>query len=309
MTSGAPGGEARQALVAGVVCYLIWGFVPLYFQLLGQAGAGSAEILAHRTVWGVPVALAFVLAAGQGRQFLRVLREPRTLGWLALSAVLIAGNWLVFVHAVNTGRLLEGSLGYYINPLLNMAAGAMLFRERMSRYGVAAIVAATIGVAVQTWALGHLPVISLTLAGTFAAYGIVRKRVDADAQTGLFIEFAFLAIPSAIFGVWLQLGGQGHMLTSLSAALLLIGSGAVTVVPLVLFSWAARRMPLSTMGFLQFMGPTISFFIGLAQGEPFTPLRATSFAFIWLGAAVYAFGAWRAGRQLEAARTAAVTLD
>ena len=309
MTSGASGGESRRALLAGGLCYLIWGFVPLYFQILGQAGAGSAEILAHRTVWGVPVALAFVLIAGQGRQLLRVARDLRLLGWLALSAVLIAGNWLVFVHAVNTGRLLEGSLGYYINPLINMAAGAVLFRERLSRFGLAAIAAATVGVALQTWALGHLPVISLTLAATFAAYGIVRKRIDADAQTGLFIEFAFLAIPSAIFGIWLQAHGQGHMLANPQTAFLLIGSGAVTVIPLVLFSWAARRMPLSTMGFLQFMGPTISFFIGLIQGEAFTPLRAASFGFIWLGAVIYAYGAWRAGRQLEAALSPVTSVD
>ena len=309
MTSGAPGGESRRALLAGGVCYLIWGFVPLYFQLMGRAGAGSAEILAHRTVWGVPVALAFVLMAGQGPQVLRAARDPRLLAWLALSAVLIAGNWLVFVHAVNTGRLLEGSLGYYINPLINMAAGAVLFRERLSRFGIAAIGAAAVGVALQTWALGHLPVISLTLAATFAAYGIVRKRINVDAQAGLFIEFAFLAIPSAIFATWLQLHGQGHFLTGPVSAALLIGSGAVTVIPLLLFSWAARRMPLSTMGFLQFMGPTISFFIGLAQGEAFTPLRAASFGFIWLGAAIYAFGAWRAGRQLEAALSPATSVD
>jgi chloramphenicol-sensitive protein RarD len=292
------GSEARQALVAGVFCYLIWGWVPLYFQLLGRLGAGSWEIVGHRTVWAVPAALGLVLAARQGRRLMQVLRTPRTLAWLALSAVLIAINWLVYIHAVNTGRLLEGSLGYYINPLINMAAGAIVFRERMTRIGLAAIALATIGVVVQALALGHVPWIALVLAVTFGAYGIVRKRVDADAQSGLAVECMILAIPGAAFTLWLEASGGGHFQQSPLNALFLILSGPVTVLPLALFSWSARRMPLSVMGFLQFLGPTIGFGIGLAQGESFTPIRALSFAFIWAGAAVFIYGAWRAGRRV-----------
>ena len=299
--ASAPGGEARLALGAGIACYLIWGFVPLAMQAIGALGVGAAEILVHRIVWSVPTALVFVLAARQGRQVLDVLRRPKVLGWLALSSVLIAINWIVFIWAVNSGRLLETSLGYYINPLVNMAAGALLFRERIDRIGKAAMALAAVGVVVQAVALGHLPWVSLALALSFGGYGVVRKQVAADAQTGLFVECLLLGLPSLAFIAWLQAQGTGHFADSTATVAWLIAAGPITAIPLVLFAWAARRMPLSAMGFLQFMAPTISFIIGLVQGEPFTPLRALSFAFIWGGAAVFCYGAWRRTRSVAMA--------
>jgi chloramphenicol-sensitive protein RarD len=290
-----PDGTARRALAAGLACYLIWGVVPLYFQALGHAGVDPYEILAQRTAWGVPAALALVLFARQWPQVVAVAKNPRTMGWLALSSLLIAGNWLVYIFAVNSGRVLEGSLGYYINPLINMAAGAVFFRERLSRIGLAAIALATVGVALQAMALGRLPLTSLALAVSFAAYGVVRKQINADAQTGLFIETVILGVPGAAYALWLQAHGVGHF-GNPTTALLLIGSGIVTVTPLALFSWAARRMPLSSMGFLQFLAPTLGFFIGIAQGEAFTLVRAVSFACIWGAALMFAYGAWRATR-------------
>jgi chloramphenicol-sensitive protein RarD len=302
----APAGEARLALTAGVACYLMWGFVPLAMQAIGALGVAAPEILAHRIVWSVPTALVFVLVAMQGRQVMAVLRQPKTLAWLALSSVLIAVNWIVFIWAVNSGRLLETSLGYYINPLVNMAAGALLFREKMDRVGKAAMVLAAVGVVIQAAALGHLPWVSLALALSFGGYGVVRKQVAADAQTGLFVECLLLGLPSLAFIAWLQAQGTGHFSDSPATVAWLIAAGPITAVPLVLFSWAARRMPLSAMGFLQFMAPTISFAIGLAQGEPFTPLRALSFGFIWGGAAVFCYGAWRRSRTVVAAEKIAV---
>ena len=294
-----PGADARLALGAGIGCYLIWGFVPLAFQAMGLMGITPWEIVAHRTVWAVPVALTFVLAARQGRQVLGVFRNPRVLGWLTLSAVLIGGNWLLYIWAVNSGRMLETSLGYYINPLLAMAAGALVFRERIDRIGMAAIGLAAVGVIIQTVALGHLPVISLALALSFCGYAIVRKRVAADAQTGLLVECLLLAGPSLIYAVWLQRSGGGYFGAGLSATMWLLACGPLTATPLMLFAWAARRIPLSFMGFLQFMGPTIGFFIGISQGEAFTPVRAASFVFIWAGAGVYAWGAWRRSRMVQ----------
>ena len=291
-------GSAR-ALTAGIGCYLIWGFVPLAFQAMGRLGISPWEIVAHRTIWAVPVALAFVLLARQGRQVLSVFRNPRVLGWLTVSAVLIGGNWLLYIWAVNAGRMLETSLGYYINPLLAMAAGALIFRERIDRIGMAAIGLATVGVIIQTVALGHLPVVSLALALSFCGYAIVRKRVAADAQTGLLVECLLLAGPSLIYAVWLQKSGGGHFGSSASATAWLLACGPLTATPLMLFAWAARRIPLSFMGFLQFMGPTIGFFIGISQGEAFTPMRALSFVFIWAGAAVFAWGAWRRSRVVQ----------
>lgn len=306
-SSSAPGGEARLATAAGISCYLIWGLVPLLFQLIGRLGASPWEILAHRTLWGAPAALAFVLLARQGRATLGVIRDRRTLGWLTLSAGLIAVNWSIFIWAVNSGRVLETSLGYYILPLINMAAGALIFGERLDRLGVAAIALATLGVALQAAALGHLPLVSLLLAISFGGYGIVRKRVTAEAQTGLLVECALLAIPSAAFVIWLQLHGAGHFGQGLKLSAWLIACGPATAIPLVLFAWAARRIPLSTMGFLQFIAPTMTFAIGIAQGEAFSPLRGVSFALIWAGVAVFALAAWLKSRpELRAtAETAA----
>jgi chloramphenicol-sensitive protein RarD len=296
-----PGGEARLALTAGIACYLIWGFVPLVFQAIGALGVSPWEILAHRTIWATPTALIFVLMAGQWRQVVSVFSNRRVLAWLALSAALIATNWSVFIWAVTSGRVLESSLGYYITPLINMAAGALLFRERIDRIGAVAIALAVIGVAVQTAALGHLPLVSLALAISFGGYGVVRKQVKADAQTGLFIECLLLAVPGLAYALWLSAQGQGHFTTSPQTTAWLLASGPITAAPLVLFSWCARRLPLSVMGFMQFIGPTIGIVIGVVEGEAFGPLRAASFVFIWGGAAVFAWGAWRRSRAVMAA--------
>ena len=278
-------------MAAGIGCYLIWGFAPLAFQQMGAVGAGPLEVMAHRALWGVPWAGLLVLMAHQSGQVRAILADRRTLGWLALSTLLIATNWTVFVSAVNSGRMLEASLGYYLNPLLSMAAGAWLFQERIDRWGAAAITLATVGVVLQAVALGQPPWISLILAFSFAAYGVIRKRITADAQSGLFVECLLLAPVGLAWVIYLQINGNGHFADSAASVFWLMVAGPLTVLPLVLFSWAARRMPLSTMGFLQFMAPSIAFVIGLIQGEDFGWLRGISFAFIWVGALVYAAGA------------------
>ncbi len=293
--------EGRAALIAGIGCYTLWGFLPLYFHLLASLGVGSWEMIAHRTLWSVLWAGGLVLIAKQGGQVAQVLRQPKTLGVLALSTLAIFGNWTIYVFAVNAGHVIEASLGYYINPLMNMAAGALLFRERMSTEGKAAIGFAAVGVAIQTIALGHLPIVSLGLALTFCVYAILRKQVKADAQTGLFIECAYLALPGLLYVLSLQASGQGHFGTGAGVTALLALAGPATVVPLALFAWSARRLPLSAVGFLQFIAPTLQFLLGVAFGEPFTPLRALSFVFIWLGVATFAYGAWKKTRVLATA--------
>ena len=295
--AAASGGEPRQALAAGVGAYLLWGFLPLYFHFLFQMGVGSAEMIAHRTLWAVLWAFALVMLGRQVPQVARVLTEPRTLGFLALSTAAILVNWTIYVVAVNGGKVLEASLGYYINPLLNMAVGAVLFRERMNTEGKVAIGLAVIGVAVQALALGHLPLISLALATSFCAYGVIRKQVQADAQTGLFIECLYLTLPGLAYVLWLESTGAGHFRDGLGVALLLLAAGPATVLPLVLFSWAARRLTLTALGFLQFLAPTLQFGVGIALGEEFTPMRALSFAFIWAGVLVFAWGVLRVSRQ------------
>lgn len=299
-----PQNEGRAALFAGLGAYGIWGFLPLYFHLLAGLGIGAAEMIAHRTVWSVFWAAGLVWLSRQGADVRRVLTEPRTLGLLALSTAAIFVNWTIYVVAVNQHKVIEASLGYYINPLLNMAVGALFFRERMPLTGKIAIVLATIGVGVQTVALGHLPLISLGLGISFCAYGVIRKQVKADAQTGLFFECAYLSLPGLAYVLWLQSTGAGHFLGGWNIALLLLAAGPATVAPLALFAWSARRLSLTALGFLQFVAPTLQFFVGLALGEAFTPMRALSFAFIWAGVAVFAWGAWQASRRAVVAPTA-----
>lgn len=293
--------DSRSAYAAGVGCYVLWGFLPLYFHLLSNLGVSSWEMIAHRSLWSVLWAGGLVLIARQGGQVARVLRQPRTLGVLLLSTLAIFSNWTIYVFAVNAGHVIEASLGYYINPLMNMAAGALLFRERMTAEGKVAIGFAAVGVAIQTLALGHLPIVSLGLALTFCAYAILRKQVKADAQTGLFIECAYLALPGLAYALYLQQSGQGHFAGGAGVTGLLALAGPATVVPLALFAWSARRLPLSAVGFLQFIAPTLQFLLGVAFGEPFTPLRALSFVFIWLGVATFAYGAWKKTRALAPA--------
>jgi chloramphenicol-sensitive protein RarD len=266
-------------------------------------GASPWEILAQRTVWSTPAALALVVWARQGGAARALLREPRTLAWLALSAALIAGNWSTFIWAVNSGRVLETSLGYYILPLINLALGAAFFGERVDRLGWIAVGLAVTGVALQTVALGQLPLVSILLALSFGGYSVVRKSVAAEAQTGLLVESVVLAVPGLVFVLWLQSQGQGHFGHDLAVSAWLVACGPLTAIPLVLFAWAARRISLSAMGFLQFISPTITFAIGVSEGEPFSALRGVSFAFIWAGVAVFALAALRRSRP-ELAATA-----
>lgn len=288
--------ETRAALLAAVGCYAAWGVLPLLFMAMGQAGFTAPEILAQRAVWAVLFAGALLLLSKQGAQARRVLTSPRTLGWLAASAALIGTNWGLYVWATTNHATLEASLGYYINPLLNVAVGALLFRERIDRAGMVAIALAAVGVLIQAVAIGRPPWIALTLALTFCAYGVIRKRVAADAQTGLFVECLLLAPLGLIFLLWLANGpgvvgwsSPGHLAWAMV-------NGPATVLPLALFAWSARRLPLSTLGFIQFIAPTLQFAVGVWAGEALTPLRALSFVFIWAGAGVFALAAARRAR-------------
>ena len=277
--------------------------MPALFIAMGRAGASPWEILAQRTVWSAPLAAVLVVFARQLPEVRAIFGRPRVLGWLALSTLLIAGNWSVFIWAVNNHHNLEASLGYYINPLLNMAAGAVLFRERLDRTGAIAIALAALGVGLMTLAFGRPPLISLALAGSFCGYGLIRRQVAASAQAGLLVECLFLFGPGLACAAWLSAHG-GVFGRSPGVSLLLAAAGPMTVAPLALFSWSARRLPFSVLGFLQFISPTIGFVTGLETGERLTPLTAVSFVLIWIGAALFALGAWRAGRRLRAARAA-----
>ena len=296
MSSG-PGGQGSAALLSAVGCYVLWGLMPLLFMAEAAYGFSAPEILAHRAVWSVVFAAGLVLLAKQGPQVLAVLKQPKALAWLALSTVLIGTNWSLYVVAVTHHATLEASLGYYINPLLNMVVGLWLFRERIDRWGWVAIGLAAVGVLIQALALGRPPWIALTLAFSFGAYGVIRKRVTAEALPGLFIECLLLLPLGAAYVFWLHGTGTDHAFSSPAGFLWALINGPATVLPLALFAWSARRLPLSTIGFIQFLAPTLQFCVGVAAGEPLTGLRILSFAFIWLGAGVFLWAAWRRSRS------------
>ena len=275
-----------------IVCYLIWGLVPLFYLPIHAFGGGALEIIAHRSVWAVLCAGALVWLTKQWPEVFRAFQTPQLRWMLLLTSALVATNWGVYVWAVTNGHTIESSLGYYLNPLLNMAAGAVLFRERLDNWGKGAIALAVIGVIVQTLAIGHVPWIALILAISFGAYGILRKQLAINALAGLFVECVYMFVPAIVYLIWFETSGQGHFF-AFGHAFWFMMTGPITVLPLTLFSYVARRLPLSTMGFIQFISPTSTLVIGLFQGEPFTPLRGVSFAFIWAGAMVFAFGAWR----------------
>lgn len=288
---------SRAPVAAGLACYLMWGLLPILFIWGGRLGAGAFEIVAWRTIWSVPCAVALVVATGQVRALSRL--PARTLALLLLSAALIAVNWSTYVWAVSTGRTISASLGYYLSPLLNMAAGAWMFKERIGRAGLVAIALASIGVVLQGLALGEFPWVSLMLALSFGGYGVVRKTVAVEAQTGLLVECLILVFPAAAYAIWLAHSGHGVFGASPAATLALALGGPATVIPLALFAFAARRMPLTAIGFLQFITPTLQFMVGVEAGESLTPLRAFSFVFIWGGVLVFAAKVWL-GRKRKA---------
>jgi chloramphenicol-sensitive protein RarD len=292
---------AGQALAAGVVCYLLWAIMPIVFLVMAHAGATPWEILGQRALWSAPWAAALALIAGQGREVVSILRRPPVFAALALSAALIAVNWAVYVWAVVNRHNLDASLGYYINPLLNVAVGALFFRERIDPIARAAVALAAAGVLLQAIAVGRPPVLSLALAVSFCSYGVIRKRVDASAQAGLLIECLLMFLPGLAYVGWLVAHGQGLFGHGLANSALMSSAGPLTVFPLALFAWSARRLPFASIGFLQFIGPSIGFLIGVAVGEPLSPLRIASFGFIWAAAALFVLGAWRAGRRIDAA--------
>jgi chloramphenicol-sensitive protein RarD len=285
--------DEKRGQVAGLLCYTAWGLLPLLFHAAARAGASPFEIVAWRTIWSMPLALLLVVLVGRGAGLRALAAAPRELRTLLLSAALIAINWTLYVWAVDTGQTISASLGYYINPLLNMLAGALFFGERIDRTGRIAIALAAVGVVIQGVALGSFPWVSLLLGTSFCAYGVVHKRMRADAQTGLLVECAILLVPAAAYALWLEYAGGAVFGRRGEATGLLLFCGPATVLPLFAFTFAAQRVKLTILGFMQFISPTLQFAVGLSDGERVTPLGLTSFCFIWAGVGVFAFGARR----------------
>lgn len=282
--------DRKAGLLAGVLAYTMWGFFPIYFKLTEEVGA--LEILAHRILWSVPFGLLIIAARRQFPQVRKVFGDVKMLLWLTLAAVALAANWGVYIWAIQIDQIFQASLGYYINPLLYVLVGVLFFGESLSKFQTLAVVFATIGVGILAVYGGVFPGISLFLACSFGLYGVIRKQVDVGAMPGLLVETIVL-LPLAI-GYLIYLNQTGTIVFGpapahggLSISLLLLAAGPITVLPLLCFAVAARKLKLSTLGFLQFIGPTLQFACGLYYGEPFTRAHALCFAFIWIAVAMF----------------------
>ncbi len=279
--------DLRLGLLAGLAAYGLWGLLPLYFRALDHLRPD--EMLAHRIVWSVPTALAFIAIARRWGE-LRAALTLRRIGWLSVSAVLIGANWLVYIYAVHAGRVMEASIGYYINPLVSVLFGLVFFGERLRPAQWGSIAIAALGVAILTQAFGSFPWIAILLALLFAFYGVIRKTVTVDARAGFAVEAGVLALPALAWLAWLVTSGRvdGPLGEAPVDMPLLFLAGPITAVPLILFAISAKRLNLSTIGIMQYLAPTLQFLIAaLVFREPFTPTHALAFACIWLAVAVF----------------------
>ncbi len=280
--------ETPSGLAPALGAYVIWGFFPLYLILVKSVPA--FEFVAWRIIWTLPICLAILALRRQGPDVRAALGDWRTLGWLAVSSALIAVNWVVYIWAIQHDEIYAASLGYYINPLVNVLLGTVLLGERLTRAQWVAVAIAGAGVALLAEGALTTLWISLTLALSFGSYGLVRKRVQVGSLPGLTIESGLLLLPSVALAGWYAATRGSSFLVSpgLSAAIVL--GGFVTAIPLLLFALAARRMPYSTLGFFQFLAPSIVFVLGLTVfDQPLAPAQAACFACIWLAAGVFAW--------------------
>lgn len=298
----------RAGLALGLGAYLLWGFLPLYFKALAHVDA--TEIVAHRILWSLLFLGALLTGFRRWPAVRTALGSRRVMLTLTASAALIGANWLIWVWAVNNGHVLAGSLGYYLNPLVNVLFGTVLLRERLSRAQVGAVLLAAVGVAVLAAGAGSGLWISLSLAATFATYGFLRKIVAVEAVEGLAIETALLT-PIAVGWIWwMNQGAGGGLGFDAWTTTLLVMSGAVTAVPLLLFTAAARRLPYSLLGFLQYIAPSLQFLLAvLVFGEALTTAHIICFGAIWTALAIFSADGWlRAATARRARRDAAESL-
>jgi chloramphenicol-sensitive protein RarD len=278
----------RTGIFSAALAFIAWGLFPLYFHAINEVP--PVQILAHRMLWSL-LFLLIVLAVRRQWSWLNLVRQPRVLGSFIASAILLSANWLVYIWSVNNGHVIEASLGYFINPLVNIMFGYLLLKERLRRGQWAAIAVAALGVAWLTWQAGTVPWISLVLAATFGAYGLMRKTAALGALEGLSFETMVLFPVAAAYVGWLTLHGDNAFINTSSNAtrLLLVAAGPVTAIPLLLFAAGARQIPLSVLGLLQYVTPTLQFLLGVwLFHEALTPERLVGFMLIWGALALYA---------------------
>ena len=286
-------GDSRRGYAAAVGAFVAWGFFPLY--LIGLVHVSALQITAHRIAWSLLFVLGWLAVTRELPKLRAAMARRDVLLRLIGSAFFICVNWIGFAWAVNHDRVLDVSLAYYIGPLLNVLLGVFVLAERLDRVQWTAVACAAAGVTYLGIVAGHAPWLALMVGASFAIYGLIRKTAAVEALPGLAVECVVLAPFAVVYLVWCETAGVGSMgHTGMVADLLLLLSGVVTAVPLVLFAYGARRIPLSTMGVIQFIGPSLQLVCGLLVfGEPFPQARALGFVFIWIGLLLYAVNGWR----------------
>ncbi|WP_414147901.1 EamA family transporter RarD [Erwinia sp. BNK-24-b] len=292
--------QTRQGIFYALGAYFIWGIAPAYFKLIQQVAPG--EIMTHRVIWSFFFMLLLLSVSRNWGKVRAIFKEPKKVLLLAVSATLVCSNWLIFIWAVNNHHILEASLGYFINPLLNVLVGMLFLGERFRRLQWLAVALAACGVVIQLWKFGSVPVIALGLAVTFSLYGLMRKKIGVDAQTGMLIETSWLLPVAAIYLFGIADSSTSHLTQNpLSLNLLLIAAGIVTTIPLMLFTAACSRLRLSTVGFFQYLGPTLMFLLAVSfYGEKMTQDKAVTFSFIWAALAIFIFDALKTLKRKKA---------
>ena len=290
--------QARDGIVSALISFSLWGVIPLYFIVVIEVSA--LEVLVHRIIWAVPFGALIIHLRHQWPEVIAALRHRRTLMYLTLSALVITSNWLVYIWAVQIEQINQASLGYYINPLLFALAGVLIFGEKLRHAQTAAIILAAIGVGFLTFSGGEFPAIAIFLGVAFAVYGIIRKQVVVGGMPGLFIETLVLLPFGLGYLVWIMLAGEAAFsIRDPSLSGILILAGPLTVIPLLFFALAARRLNLTTIGMMQFIAPTLQFIIAVANGEELTTAHIICFSLIWLAVTLFCIDAWRSSRTLS----------
>lgn len=292
--------EEKRGIAAGIFCYALWGLFPAYWKLLDEVNAG--EIIVHRIIWCFVTTVLVVLIARL--DIVSLIRSPRAWKILTPAAILVTANWSIFIIGISIDRIVETAIGYYLNPLVTIVFGVVFFRERLTRIQLIAVVLCAIGLVYFTWSYGHFPWIAVCLALTFSAYGALKKKGGYPPAPALAFENAIIVLPTIIAGIVIaHVTGSHAFLGSTSPhgwllTILLIVAGPVTALPLIFFARAANDIPLSLLGFIQYISPTLSLLLGvLVYGEPFTLAHAVCLGFIWTGIALVSAETIMAGRD------------
>ncbi|CAH0532287.1 Protein RarD [Vibrio stylophorae] len=296
--------STRQGVLLALAAYTMWGIAPIYFRALEQVPA--LEVVSHRIIWSL-ILLIVLISCGRNWGYIRqLLRQPKQMAILFVSACIIGVNWLVFIWAVNHGHMIDASLGYFINPLVNVVLGMLFLGERLRPWQWGAVALAATGVSLELYQFGSLPWVALVLACSFGIYGLLRKKVNLGAQSGLFIETLVL-FPVALGYLALFANSPTSDLSqnSWTLNLLLLSAGLITMLPLLCFTAAATRLPLSTLGFFQYIGPSLMFMLAiLVYNEPFSLSKGFTFVFIWAALLVFSLDALRQHKRMRKAKRA-----